>query len=48
MLAVIEGVLRSEVSKPKKKLTYGDYAKTPEDERWELIDGELIRLLPPK
>lgn len=28
--------------KPKPKLTYEDYAKTPEDERWELIDGELI------
>ena len=24
------------------KLTYDDYAKTPEDERYELIDGELI------
>ena len=23
------------------KLTYEDYAKTPEDERWELLDGEL-------
>ena len=28
--------------KPKPKLTYEDYAKTPDDERWELIDGELI------
>ena len=28
--------------KPKVKLTYEDYAKTPEGERWELIDGELI------
>lgn len=28
--------------KPKPKLTYEDYAKTPEGERWELIDGELI------
>ena len=28
--------------KPKSKLTYEDYAKTPEGERWELIDGELI------
>jgi Uma2 family endonuclease len=24
------------------KLTYEDYAKTPDDERWELLDGELI------
>ncbi len=28
--------------KPKPKLTYADYAKTPEGERWELINGELI------
>ncbi len=27
---------------PKTKQTYEDYAKTPDDERWELIDGELI------
>ena len=30
--------------KPKAKLTYDDYANTPEGERYELIDGELIRL----
>ncbi len=30
--------------KPKSKLTYEDYAKTPDDERWELIDGELFRM----
>ena len=24
------------------KLTYADYAETPEDERWELLDGELL------
>ena len=29
-------------AEPKIKLTYDDYAKTPEDERYELIDGELI------
>ena len=23
----------------KAKLTYGDYAKTPEDEIWELFEG---------
>ena len=33
---------------PKAKLTYQDYAKTPEGERWELIDGELIVALSPK
>lgn len=34
--------------KPKAKLTYEDYAKTPEGERWELIDGELIMAPSPK
>ena len=34
--------------KPKPKLTYEDYAKTPEGERWELIDGELIMPPSPK
>ena len=34
--------------KPKRKLTYEDYAKTPEGERWELIDGELIEAPSPK
>ena len=34
--------------KPKPKLTYADYAKTPEDERWELIAGELIMSPSPK
>ena len=32
---------------PKTKLTYEDYAKTPEDERYELLDGELIKLTTP-
>ena len=30
--------------KSKAKLTYDDYANTPEGERYELIDGQLIRL----
>ena len=34
--------------KTKPKLTYEDYAKTPDDERWELIDGELIMSPSPK
>ena len=34
--------------KPKPKLTYEDYAKTPDDERWELIDGELFISPSPK
>ena len=31
-------------AKPKGKYTYADYAATPDDERWELIDGELYRM----
>ncbi len=33
--------------KLKTKLTYEDYAKTPQGERWELIDGELIMAAAP-
>ena len=33
--------------KPAVKLTYEDYRKTPEDERYELIDGELIMAAAP-
>ena len=32
----------------KTKLTYEDYAKTPEGDRYELIDGELIELTSPR
>ena len=32
----------------KTRLTYEDYAKTPEWERYELIDGELIELTSPR
>ncbi len=32
---------------PKAKLTYEDYMKTSDDERWELIDGELIEMPSP-
>ena len=28
--------------KPTTKLTYDDYRKTPDDERWELLNGELV------
>ena len=34
--------------KPKPKLTYEDYASLPDDERRELIDGELIPMPSPK
>ena len=34
--------------KPKPKLTYEDYASLPDDERYELIDGELIPMPSPK
>jgi Uma2 family endonuclease len=33
-------------AKPKGGLTYADYAATPDDERWELIDGVLYRMAP--
>ena len=29
------------------KLTYEDYLKTPDDERWELLDGELLMVASP-
>ncbi len=31
------------MSTQKPKLTYDDYAKTPEGELWEFIDGELLK-----
>ena len=34
-------------TKSAVKLTYEDYRKTPEDERYELIDGELIAAAAP-
>ena len=33
--------------KPKKKLTIEDYMQTSEDERYELIDGELMPMASP-
>ena len=32
------------IAPPKGKHTYADYAATPEDERWELIDGALYHM----
>ncbi len=32
---------------PKARLTYEDYMKTSDDERWELINGELIEMPSP-
>ncbi len=32
----------------KKKYTYDDYLKTPDDERYELIEGELLMTPAPK
>lgn len=32
---------------PRIKLTYEDYANTPDDERYELLDGELIGMTAP-
>lgn len=34
-------------AKPKTKLTYDDYVNLPGDERYELIDGELILVASP-
>lgn len=34
-------------SDPNTKLTYEDYMKTSDDERWELIDGVLIEMPSP-
>ena len=31
---------------PKTKLTFEDYEKTSDDERYELIDGELVPMAP--
>lgn len=33
-------------SSGKKKYTYGDYCTWPEDERWEIIDGEAFAMTP--
>lgn len=38
----------SNVTAAQAKLTYADYAKTPEDERYELLNGELIESPSPK
>lgn len=35
------------VSETKRKFTYEDYANTPEGERYELMDGELIMAAAP-
>ncbi|MDE0429756.1 MAG: Uma2 family endonuclease [Caldilineaceae bacterium] len=32
---------------PRLKLTYADYLATPEDKRYELLDGELLMLPAP-
>ena len=35
------------IVEPAVKLTYEDYRKTPEDERYELIEGELVMAAAP-
>lgn len=32
--------------KPKQRYTYADYLQWPEDERWELIEGEAYAMAP--
>ena len=34
-------------TRPVTRLTYEDYAKTPDDERWELLNGELVMVPAP-
>ena len=34
-------------TKLRTKLTYQDYRNTPDDERYELIDGDLVKLVSP-
>jgi Uma2 family endonuclease len=34
-------------TRPAAGLTYEDYARTPDDERWELLDGELVMVPSP-
>ena len=34
-------------TKLRTKLTYEDYRNTPDDERYELIDGDLVKLVSP-
>ena len=40
--------MTAQVDKPRIKLTYEDYRDTPEDARYELIDGELILAAAPR
>ena len=35
------------ITAPVRKLTYADYCRTPDDERYELLDGELIMVPAP-
>ncbi|NLI79607.1 MAG: Uma2 family endonuclease [Candidatus Riflebacteria bacterium] len=35
------------VTNPNGRFTYGDLCTWPEDERWELIDGEAVAMVPP-
>ncbi len=37
----------SDVTDLQANFTYADYAKTPDDERYELLDGQLIRVPTP-
>ena len=41
-------VTATQAEKPRIRLTYEDYRDTPEDTRYELIDGELILAAAPR
>lgn len=38
--------MNTPVGRQKDKYTYGDYLAWPEDERWEIIDGEAYAMTP--
>lgn len=40
-------MLMASTAKKKKKYTYQDYLKTPDDVRYELIEGDMLMTLSP-
>ncbi|WP_365305251.1 Uma2 family endonuclease [uncultured Thiodictyon sp.] len=36
----------SQLARKRDRFTYGDYRRWPDDERWELIDGEAYNMCP--
>ena len=46
MIGATEVAIMSLTQKAEKKFTYADYSTWPDDERWELIDGEAYNMTP--